>query len=482
MHWRVPSILRAFLSPQTTLGDLDAASAAALIAAAADIALIIDREGLVRDVAIRNESLAADLPGAADWVGRPFAQTVALDSRPKAAALLREPEAADATQWRHLNHLAPDGSSVPVLYRVAPFGEDGQILAFGRDLRAVAALQQRLVNAQQSLEHEYARLREAELRYRLLFRSSAEAVLIVDAARARVAEANPAAGRLLGSDAERIVGRPLTDLLGQASHGAVQAHLAAVRSGGTPDIVAASLADGTAVHVAAALFREGAAALFLVRLQPADAGAGPRAIADDARGRLLGVVDRAPDGLVLTDQAGSILAANAAFVDMAQLAGQDGARGRPLDRWLGESALDLEVLISNLRQRGSVRFFATSLRDEHGGVAQVEVSAVCVADAGQSNFGFVIRNTTPRLRGETRLGRDPLRSVEQLTELVGRVALKDLVRESTDVIERLCIEAALQLTGDNRASAAELLGVSRQSLYVKLRRYGLLEQDEDDRS
>ena len=40
-------------------------------------------------------------------------------------------------------------------------------------------------------------------------------------------------------------------------------------------------------------------------------------------------------------------------------------------------------------------------------------------------------------------------------------------------IERLCIEAALELSSDNRASAAELLGLSRQSLYVKLRRYGL---------
>jgi DNA-binding protein Fis len=31
----------------------------------------------------------------------------------------------------------------------------------------------------------------------------------------------------------------------------------------------------------------------------------------------------------------------------------------------------------------------------------------------------------------------------------------------------------LELTRDNRASAAEMLGLSRQSLYVKLRRYGL---------
>jgi DNA-binding NtrC family response regulator len=61
--------------------------------------------------------------------------------------------------------------------------------------------------------------------------------------------------------------------------------------------------------------------------------------------------------------------------------------------------------------------------------------------------------------------------------MVGRVPLKDLVRESTDLIEKLCIEAALELTGDNRASAAEVLGLSRQSLYAKLRRYGLGDLD-----
>ena len=47
-------------------------------------------------------------------------------------------------------------------------------------------------------------------------------------------------------------------------------------------------------------------------------------------------------------------------------------------------------------------------------------------------------------------------------------------------IERLCIETALELTGNNRASAAELLGLSRQSLYVKLRRYGLADDSTDD--
>lgn len=41
------------------------------------------------------------------------------------------------------------------------------------------------------------------------------------------------------------------------------------------------------------------------------------------------------------------------------------------------------------------------------------------------------------------------------------------------MIKRHCIEAALALPGDNRALAAELLGLSRQSLFVKLWRNGL---------
>ena len=57
----------------------------------------------------------------------------------------------------------------------------------------------------------------------------------------------------------------------------------------------------------------------------------------------------------------------------------------------------------------------------------------------------------------------------------GGVPLEDIVRETADRIEEWCIEAALQLTGDNRASAAEMLGLSRQSLYIKLRRFDLVD-------
>jgi DNA-binding NtrC family response regulator len=65
-------------------------------------------------------------------------------------------------------------------------------------------------------------------------------------------------------------------------------------------------------------------------------------------------------------------------------------------------------------------------------------------------------------------------------ELVGSAPLRDIVAQTTDAVERICIATAVELTGNNRVAAAEMLGLSRQSLYVKLRKYGLLAKDVDD--
>jgi len=130
-------------------------------------------------------------------------------------------------------------------------------------------------------------------------------------------------------------------------------------------------------------------------------------------------------------------------------------------------------LTSNLRQRGTVRLFATTVQGEYGSVAEVEISAVSVTEGDQPCLGFTIRDIGRRLSNEPMTSKDLPRSAGQMTELVGRVPLRDIVRETTDLIEELCIQAALELTGDNRAAAAEMLGLSRQSLYVKLKRFGV---------
>jgi transcriptional regulator PpsR len=136
----------------------------------------------------------------------------------------------------------------------------------------------------------------------------------------------------------------------------------------------------------------------------------------------------------------------------------------------------MPVLLGRVRERGSMRLFRSVLHDVHGGSCAAEISAVAIPDSAQNCLAFSIRAIDQRLESEPANGLLS-RNVDQLSDLVGRVPLKDLVREATDMIERLCIEAALDLAGDNRASAADMLGLSRQSLYMKLRRHGLGDLD-----
>ncbi len=463
--------VRQFRSPEESLGDVDAKSAAELIAASSDVALVIDADGIIRDLSCGSKDLSSG--SVAKWLGKAWAETVTVESRPKVEAMLAEAAAGGEPRWRQLNHPLSGSPDLPIVYSVLRVGRAGHFVAVGRDLRAMAALQQRLVAAQQSMERDYARLRHVETRYRLLFQITAEAVLIVEASSYKVTEANPAAAQLLGEAVKRLVGRNFPDGFDQGTVAEVRTMLAGVQTTGRAENVRARLADGQReLLVYAALFRQEKSSLFLVRMLPIGGDPGTVAVAK-AKSRLLEVVESGPDGFVVTGPDGRILTANASFLDLAQLATEEQARGESLERWLGRPGVDLNVLIANLRQHGSVRLFATTLRGEYGSSSEIEVSAVSVPNRDEPCFGFTIRGVGRRLPQETRSSQELPRSVDQLKELVGRVPLKDLVRETTDVIERMCIEAALELTGDNRASAAEILGLSRQSLYVKLRRYGL---------
>jgi len=465
--------VKAFRAPKAVLSGIDAEGAAALIATAADMALILDDTGVVRDVSIAAQDLVDDLAGHAGWSGKNWRDIVAPDSRAKVESLLADALSKAEPRWRHLNHRAANGPDVPILYAAIRLDAPDRIVVFGRDLRALSSLQRRLVDAQQSMERDYARIRHVETRYRLLFQMATDAVLVVDGATSRVVDRNPVALRLFGPAAEPGKSWPVANAFTPESVRSVEMLLAGVQASGRADDVRARLVEGDReVVVSASMFREEGGSACLVRVAVPQGDASGTSLTK-IKGKLLKLMESAPDAFVVTDDDGRVITANAAFVDLAQMPNEEQVQGQSLERWLGRAGVDLGVLIASLRQTGSVRLFMTSMRGELGEAADVEISAVTVMNGGGPCFGFAIRDVGRRLPAESRTEGTLPRALEHMTKLIGRVALKDLVREATDVIERLCIEAALELTGDNRASAAEILGLSRQSLYVKLRRYGL---------
>lgn len=443
--------------------SLDADAAMKLAMMAGDISLVLDDTGTILDAAFDPK----EFPAFAGWIGSNWIETVTDESRPKIMEMLAAARRGEVQHWRQVNHASRDGE-VPIRYAVLSVNGGAHRIAFGRDLREAGKLQQRLLQVQQSLERDYLRMRQLEARYRMLFERSTEAVLIIEAASLRIREANPAAHTLVGARAGSLPGKKLPSVLDKASHEVLQGLVGAALVSDTVSPATIRLTRGARdVLVSVTGFTQDRGQYLLVRLVPL----GERAEA--APSPLLELVEQMPDAFVVADANLEIVTANAAFIELVQAASVDQLRGRHLSETIGRPGIDLDLIEGQIDQHGSARNVSTVLRVGHDVEGEpVELSAV--RTSGEDPFyAFVIRPIGRRLRDLPPGSQDLPRSVEQLTELVGRMSLKDIVRESTDLIERLCIEAALSYTSDNRASAAEILGLSRQSLYSKLHRYGL---------
>ncbi len=472
--------MKAFRAPEQSLGDLKSDVAATLIAAASDIALALDVEGTILDVAFQRADLPLELKNTDQWTGRSWQATVAGESQAKIEQLLEEATTRKVSRWREVRYPATRGPDIPILYTAIAIDEQKRFVAIGRDVRATAALQQKLIEAQIAIERDYSRMRNVESRYRILFQMSSEPVLIVDAATHRVVEANPAASALVGESPTQLIGKVFPDALLIEDAAASQSIAFAIGSHGRIENLRLRLDNAREFILDGMFFRQDASSFFLLRFVPVSPAQPPLLAQPDLTSRTLQFVDEAPDGFVLTDRDGRLLRANAAFLQLAQIESEKRVHGESIDRWVGKSSVDFGILLSNLRQHRSLKLFSSVVRGEHSSPVDVEISAVALGKSDDSHLGFVIRNVGRRIGSDLTSHGEIPRSREQLAELIGRVPLKELVRETTDVIERMCIEAALKLTGDNRATAAELLGLSRQSLYVKLRRLGLADASEYD--
>lgn len=200
------------------LSGLAPALAETFVTVASDIALVVDLDGTIRSVAVGADS---PTPTAGSWVGRSWPDTVTATTRRKIERLLGEVAVSGVSRRCEVEHLLPSGAGVPVAYSAVRLGRSGPVLAAGRDLRAVAAIQQRFVQAQQRLERDLWRRRDLESRCRRAFHAWPDPVLLIDAGTLSVVEANPAAAQWLGLPHDAPAGRDVLAGLDAASRAAI---------------------------------------------------------------------------------------------------------------------------------------------------------------------------------------------------------------------------------------------------------------------
>lgn len=440
------------------LSELAPELASTVVRVAGDIALVIGDDGVIRTVAEGSVPLHAD--GSA-WVGKPWTETVGDAARQKVELLLQEAQRHGVSQRRELTHPAGGGHEIPVSWAAVRLGDSGPVLAVGRDLRAVSAIQQRFLDAQQELEREYWQRRQADARYRQLFQVANDAVVVLDAEDFGVVEANPAAMRLLGLGSERLhqsiepAGLPALDEL----------LITARATGRAAEVRLRVAASGTAIDLSATPFRADGRLSLLLRARRADAGHADPQVARD-------FIVQTPDAVVVTDTVGRVLWANPAFVELGQAASESRLRGALLADALGGDALQWATLLAKVRTHGIIGQTTVSLRPSGSPALLASVSAALLAEGDQEHIGFTLRldAATAAVAGSPEeLSHD----MGQLAGHLGRLTLDQLLGEASRMAEVHFIQAALRSTGGRLDAAAELLRVSTQQLASRMHELGL---------
>ena len=357
------------------------------VSLSSDIALVIGADGVIQNVAQGGADPIA--PDAYQWVGRAWIDTVSGETRPKIENLLREVAATGIARRREVNHPLGSDLSIPVAYTAIRLGANGPVLAAGRDLRTIAAIQKRYVESQQDMERGYWQARQAEARYQLLFQVATDAVLVVDGETLQIVEANQAAATMWNEPAEQLQGKHATSGFEHHSRGAVNELLGnARRTGQSGEIRARLQGTQASTSVVATPFRAGDSMRLLVRLRALD-GAGTSAALNQSLARL---VDAASDGVVVTDSSGRILIANPAFLALVQVHDEAQVKGQPLMNWLSLADQPLAALVAKVRCDGIARHVESWVK--RGAAAQaapIEISAALLTEGDQECIGFTIR-------------------------------------------------------------------------------------------
>ncbi|TDL78222.1 transcriptional regulator PpsR [Palleronia sediminis] len=434
-----------------------------IIASASDIALVINDLGTILSVLVnRNHASFGTLDG---WQGRDVREILAPESVPKIEKRLVAMSAGeDPERPIELNH-ADNGLIFPIRYSLHEIGPDGAILMLGRDLRPIAEMQQQLVAAQIALERDYEGQREVETRMRVLMETTADAVVFVSIGTGLVADLNARAAQLLGGTIRDFTGRPIG---GELQRDETPVEMRDLIEAGAEDEgpVYAARRTRRPLSVHATAFRASGERMALLRITR------PGGQPEQDSGFAARLFENGVDAMVFTDRDGHILSVNEAFLDLVDLDDPTKLRGRPIGDFLARGGVDVKVLSDHAVRNGQLKGYATRLQGAYGTETPVEISVSHLAHAEHPSLGMVIRAPLRAEAGaQTGADREKLKSTR---ELVGTATLKDIVAETTEVVERMCIETAVELTDNNRVAVAEMLGLSRQSLYVKLRKYNLL--------
>jgi transcriptional regulator PpsR len=435
------------------------------VSIASDIALVVDADGIVRSACFAGNPL--DLAGG-DLVGRAWVDTVSTDSRRKVELLLDEVRRTGVSRRRELNHASAGGTDIPFNYAAISLGEGGPVIAAGRDLRSVAAIQKRFLDTQEEMEKDYWRHRRIESRYRCLFEVANDAVLIVDGLSLRIVDANQAALDLFRWSREAAVGLDAGAGIEPTSRPAIEELLNVARSTGKPlELRARSAPDHLSIEISATPFRSGQTLLLLVRARRLDSRSRPT----PPQSQEGTAATPAHPAVAITDSAGRIRIANRPFLDLSGRQDEGQVLGRPLAQVLEASGQEIGAILSEARRSG-LAVGATMRRDARGVGTPLQLSATLMADGDQECIGVMLHEGPPARDLTDGFAPDIAALIDNFMAQPQPPSLPAILNSVVQKVEQHLIAQSLKRAGGDCDAAALALGTTRADLEARLRRLG----------
>ena len=440
-----------------------------VILRASDISLLIDTAGLILEVIYNTEN--KNLGNIEHWRTRNIREFITKESGIKLEELLNLSSSENEKIEKdiiQLNHIKNGGEDFPIQYSIHPTGVNNQILLFGRDLTQIAQAQQELMKTQLKFEREYDRYRSFDTKYRVILEQCGSAFIIVDETGQLIDFNKKASAITERTDLNQIM---LEDLFDQGTSIDMLNELEALNKSTTSNVFSLKLRETNKdLQLKGTFFRSNDGVHTLIRLSSPSI---KRASLSKEKVYLSDLYQKTSDAFVFIDEVGKIVDTNESFLILTENPNIDEVVGRPFSDFLRNSDTDLKILTDNSKRLGKIRNYATDVITTFGSKIPVTISSTWVSNEDDDFYGFILRDSS-NVEFEKQDDNEK-HSWEATTKLVGSAPLKELVAQTGDIAERICLETALNLTNNNKVAAAELLSLSRQSLYVKLRKHNLLD-------
>ena len=426
----------------------------------------LNKDGLIVK-ASSNDALYFGTP-VEGWIGKHIKHVTSHDSLVKIDRILEHFEhqahsGALALPQIEINHINDKNEEFSIRYIAMKIAQQKQIILLGQDMSEIIELQQRIIHNHRELQIErdmQLRRKRASMRMR---EKSGDSRLVLSLKEGYILDATERVSKIFGQSAQELIDQNFFALFPQKTSTLLKNELSHNAHEMRFDLLLPYHSEQS-LHFQAEKFGSNAHSYLICDIHTVEEQSH---IENDAHHSPF--FHQNADAFVIIDASGHILDANQQFIQLCDIETSPPYDALLIENYITKSNSEFRALIKMVEKNKSIINYDTTLNPLTALNTPIQLSIFQFTLLNNIFFGITIRGKFANLvNNHAQFEGQPCES------FVKKIPLREIINRSTAVVEKKCIQEALNITKNNRLAAAEILGISRQSLYVKLRTYEII--------